>query len=103
MMPSAPGTSRRPVNRSGTIRLQERDFTSDARKSPLFCFSLSLWRPSIGDLIRVPARRIPTAPLAVNGVGTGLNPTFPTHSEKQIITERGEGIYLDQNHPPVVS
>ena len=77
-MPSVPETSQRPVNRLETTGLQERDFTSEARKSPLLCFSLSLWRPSIGDLIRVPARRIPTAPLAVNGVGTGLNPTYPT-------------------------
>ena len=85
--------------------MQEIDFTSDARKSPFSCLSLSLWRPSAnGDLIRVPPRRVPTDPLEVNGVGTGLNPTFPTHSEtKIIITERKEGIYLDQNHPPVVS
>ena len=53
--------------------------------------------------MRVPARRIPTAPLAVNGVGTKLNPTFPTSSETKIITERKEGIYLDQSHPPMVS
>ena len=91
------------MNRSGTTRLQEIDFTSDARKSPFFCFSLSLWRPSDGDLTRVPVRRIPTAPLAANGVGTGLNPTFHTHPETKLITERNEGIYLDQNHPLAVS
>ena len=66
-------------------KLREYDHTSDARKPPLPCFSLSFWRPSIGDRIRVPARRMLTVPLAVNEAGVGLNPPLLTLRTKMVM------------------